>query len=46
MNAAQFEDNVDSWLSTCFSLTLRMFHGTVFGVIVLIMVIMATSGGK
>lgn len=46
MNAAKFDDNVDSWLSTCFSLTLRMFHGTVFGVILLIMFIMATSGGK
>lgn len=46
MNAAKFEDYVDAWFSTCFSLTLRMFHGTVFGVIVLIMFIMATSGGK
>lgn len=46
MNTAKFEDNVDSWLSTCFSLTLRMFYGTVFGVIVLIMIIMTTSGGK
>ena len=46
MNAEKFEDNVDSCFSTCFSSTLRLFHGTVFGVIVLIMVIMATSGGK
>ena len=46
MNAAKFEDYVDAWFSTCFSLTLRIFHGTVFGVIVLIMFIMATSGGK
>jgi hypothetical protein len=46
MNAARFEDNVDSWLSTSFSLTLRMFHGTVFGVIVLIMGIMTTLGGE
>lgn len=46
MNAAKFEAKVDSWLSTCFSLTLRMFYGTVFGVIVLIMLIMSTSGGR
>ena len=46
MNAAKFEDYVEAWFSTCFSLTLRIFHGTVFGVIVLIMFIMATSGGK
>ena len=46
MNAAKFEDYVEAWFSTCFSLTLRMFHGTVFGVIVLIMFIIATSGGK
>jgi hypothetical protein len=45
MNAAKFDDKVDSWLFTCFSLTLKLFHGTVFGVIVLIMIII-TAGGK
>jgi len=46
MNVAEFEHNIESWLSTCFSPTLRIFHGTVFGVIVLIMFIIVTSEGK
>jgi hypothetical protein len=46
MNATKFNDSVDSWLSTCFSLTLSMFHGTVFGVIFLIMFILPCLGGK
>ena len=46
MNAAVYENNVDSWFSTCFSITLRVFHGTVFGTILVIMLIMATIGGK
>ncbi|MEY3759060.1 MAG: hypothetical protein RIR39_551 [Pseudomonadota bacterium] len=46
MNATTFENEVDSWRSTCFSVTLRIFHGTVFGTIVIIMLIMALIGGK
>lgn len=46
MNAAAYEDEVESWLSTCVSVTLMTFHGTVFGAILTIMVIMATTGGK
>ena len=46
MNAILYENEVDSWFSTCFSVTLRIFHGTVFGTIVIIMLIMATIGGK
>ncbi|WP_421319670.1 hypothetical protein [Aeromonas veronii] len=46
MNAAVYENDVDSWLSTCFSMTLRVFHGTVFGTILVIMLIMVTIGGK
>lgn len=46
MNATVYESEVDSWLSTCFSITLRIFHGTVFGTIVVIMIIMAAMGGK
>lgn len=46
MNATAYENDVDSWFSTCFSITLRGFHGTVFGTIVIIMLIMATIGGK
>lgn len=46
MNATTFVNEVDSWRSTCFSVTLRIFHGTVFGTIVIIMLIMALIGGK
>ena len=46
MNATPYESQIDSWLSTCFSITLRIFHGTVFGTILIIMLIMATIGGK
>nr|WP_315479044.1 hypothetical protein [uncultured Rhodoferax sp.] len=46
MNTAKFNDKVKSWFSTCFSLTLSMFHGTVFGVILLIMFLMPTLEGK
>lgn len=46
MNATTFENEVDSWCSTCFSITLRIFHGTVFGTIAIIMLIMALIGGK
>jgi hypothetical protein len=44
MNAAKFEKEVDSWFSVCFSTTLRLFHGVVFGVIVLIMLIIISTG--
>ena len=44
MNATKFKDKVDSWFSTCFSTTLRLFHGVIFGVIVLIMVIIISTG--
>lgn len=44
MDTKPFESAVSSWLATCFSLTLRLFHGTVFGVIVLIMVLMIIKG--
>lgn len=46
MNASLYENEVDSWFSTCFSVTLRIFHSTVFGTIVIIMLIMAKIGGK
>ena len=44
MNAKKFESDVDSWFSICFSVTLRMFHGVIFGVIVLTMVIIVLTG--
>ena len=39
LNAEKYKDDVESWLSVCFSTTLKMFHGVIFGVIVLIMLI-------
>lgn len=46
MSTAPYEAQVDSWLSTTFSLTLRLFHGTVFAVIALIMFLTLTLGSK
>lgn len=45
MNAFKYKNEVDSWLSICFSITLRMFHGIIFSVIVLIMLIIIITGG-
>lgn len=44
MNASIYKNAVDSWFHICFSVTLRMFHGVIFGVIILIMAIIATTG--
>jgi len=46
MNATKFKNDVDSWFSVCFSTTLRLFHGVIFGVIVLIMVIIISTGNS
>lgn len=46
LNAERFKEEVDGWFSTCFSVTLRMFHGIIFGVIVLIMLINIYTGIK
>lgn len=46
MNANVYENEVDSWFSTCFSITLKIFHGTIFGTIIIIIVIIAATGGK
>lgn len=43
MKVNGFETSVPSWLETCFSITLRLFHGVVFGVIALIMVLMIVT---
>ncbi len=43
LNAAKYKNEVDSWFSVCFSITLRMFHGGILGVIVLIMLIISTG---
>jgi hypothetical protein len=44
MNTNSYMADVNSWFSTCFSETLRIFHGTIFGVIFLIMCIMTAKG--
>lgn len=44
LNATKYENEIDSWLSTCFSITLKMFHGVIFSVIVLIMLIIISTG--
>lgn len=45
LNAVKYKDDVDTWFSVCFSTTLKMFHGVIFGVIVLIMLIIVFKGG-
>jgi hypothetical protein len=44
MNAKKYIYDVDSWFSVCFSVTLRMFHGVIFGVILLTMLIIVFTG--
>ncbi|RLW70267.1 MAG: hypothetical protein B6D68_01090 [spirochete symbiont of Stewartia floridana] len=39
MNAKKYENEVNSWFSVCFSVTLRMFHGVIFGVIVAVVIL-------
>ncbi len=40
MNTAQITEDRPSWLGTSFSTTLLIFHGTVFGTIVVVMLFM------
>ena len=46
MSTAPYEALVESWLRTTFSLTLRLFHGTVFAVIAVIMFLSMTLGSR
>jgi len=46
MNATKFKNDVEPWFNVCFSTTLRLFHGVIFGVIVLIMLITISTGGS
>jgi len=46
MNATQFKNEVDPWFTVCFSTTMRLFHGVLFGVIILIMVIIIFKGSS
>lgn len=43
LNATEHQKEVDSWLLTSFSATLRIFHGIIFGVIVLTMIILVST---
>ena len=45
LNAVKYKDDVESWFSVSFSTTLNMFHGVIFGVIILIMLIIILKGG-
>ena len=46
MNTTIVNDQVDSWFRVTFSKTLRIFHGTVFGSIILVMVIWIIRMGR
>ncbi|MDH5572972.1 MAG: hypothetical protein OEY89_14505 [Gammaproteobacteria bacterium] len=46
MNAKKYENEVDAWFLICFSVTLRMFHGVIFSVIVLTMIIIVLTGSS
>ncbi|MEB8434315.1 hypothetical protein OO007_18905 [Cocleimonas sp. KMM 6892] len=43
LNAMEYQTKIDSWFLTCFSVTLRTFHGIIFGAIVLTMAIIVLS---
>ncbi len=40
MNAYQYRHQVSSWLATCGSVTLALFHGMVLSAVVIVMVLM------
>lgn len=46
LNASKYNNDVESWWATCFSITLKLFHGSIFGVIVFIMFILMATGSK
>lgn len=39
MNTSEFTKDVSSWFCTCFSTTLRIFHGAILGTILIVMII-------
>jgi len=45
LNAEKYKDEVESWFKVFFSITLRLFHGVMFGVIVLATLTIISSGG-
>ena len=44
MNAYKYKGDVDSWLTTCISPTLLIFHGVVVGAVLIVMVLMLVAG--
>ena len=43
MNTAIVKDQVDSWFKVTVSLTLRIFHGTVIGAIIIVSIIVSIN---
>lgn len=41
MDANEYKNQVGSWLSTCFSTTIFIFHGTIALVVVLVMLLLS-----
>ncbi len=46
MNASKYKNEIPPWFFVCFSVTLRMFYGVIFGVVVLMMLIISATGGS
>ncbi len=44
MDASQYKDKVDSWLDTCCSITLGIFHGMIISAIIIVMALMLVFG--
>ncbi|NQY74819.1 MAG: hypothetical protein HRT90_08675 [Candidatus Margulisbacteria bacterium] len=44
MNTSKYKNEVDSWLTVCFSVTLVIFHGAILCVIVLTILIIIFAG--
>ncbi|MCP4257250.1 MAG: hypothetical protein GY774_06945 [Planctomycetes bacterium] len=44
MNAYRYKDEVTTWLATCFSTTLLIFHGIIVLAIVIVMAMMCRAG--
>ena len=44
MDASQYKNKVESWWDTCWSITLRIFHGMIVSAIIIVMVLMLVLG--
>ncbi len=44
MDASQYKDEVESWPATCFSITLRIFHGMIVIAILIVRYCMRSAG--